>query len=189
LKVVTVATGRDADVLRSLFATTKRSDIEKTYTRFYADRYPEITQSAPIEFKDDETQNQIQTTETYTIANAWTRTASGKCLFEFYASVMDALLKTPVDTQRTMPVSVPFPEHQILRTKITLPVLWNADSLSKTVSDPAFIFQKNLKCAGNKVVLNCEYQSLKDSIRPDEAAQYIQHLNQASKALAYSLSW
>ena len=189
LKVVTVATGRDADVLRSLFATTKRSDIEKSYTRFYADRYPEITQSVPIELKDDEARNQVQTTETYTIANAWTRTAQGKYTFEFYPSAMDVLLKTPVDIQRTMPVSVPFPEHQILRTKITLPAAWSADIISKTVSDPAFVFQKNLKCSGNKIVMNCEYQSLKDFTGPDQAAQYIQHLNQASKALAYSVTW
>jgi hypothetical protein len=37
--------------------------------------------------------------------------------------------------------------------------------------------------------MNCEYQSLKDFISPDETAQYIQHLNQASKALAYSVNW
>ncbi len=190
LKVVTIADGRDADSLRALFATTKRSDIERSYTHFYADRYPEIKMSAPIDFYDDEEQNRTQTTESYTIDNAWTRSEKGgKYSFEFYPSAMAAFLRTPVDTERTMPVSVPFPEHQILRTEITLPAAWPADTVYKTVSDPAFFFQKSLKCSGNKIVMNCEYQSLMDFAGPDQTAQYIQHLNQASKSLDYSLSW
>ena len=190
LKVITIADGRDADNLRALFATTKRSDIEKNYAHFYADRYPGIKMAAPIDFNDDEEQNRIQTTETYTIDNAWTRSEkSGKYSFEFYASAMAALLETPADTERTMPVSVPFPDHQILRIEITLPVAWPAETASKTVSDPAFFFQKSLNCSGNHIVMLCEYQSLLDSAGPDRAAEYIQHLNEASKALAYSVSW
>lgn len=190
LKVVTIADGRDADDLRALFATTKRSNLEKSYAHFYAGRYPGIKLSAPVDFNDDEKQNRIQTTETYTIDDAWTRSdKGGKYSFEFHASAMDAFLKTPVDTERTMPVSVPFPEHEILRTEITLPAAWPADTANKTVSNPAFFFQKNLKCSGRKIVMNCEYQSLMDSAGPDQAAQYIQDLNQASKSLGYSVSW
>jgi len=190
LKVVTVADGRDADNLRALFATTKRSDIEKSYTHFYAGRYPGINQSAPVEFHDDEEQNRVQTTESYTVDNAWTRSEKdGKYSFEFYPTALAAYLMTPADTERTMPVSVPFPEHQFLRTEITLPSDWPADSVKKIVSDPAFIFQKSLKCSGNKIVMNCEYQSLMDSVGPAQATQYIQHLNQASKSLNYSVIW
>jgi hypothetical protein len=190
LKVVTIADGRDADNLRAIFATKKRSDIEKSYTHFYADRYPGIKMSTPIDFNDDDDQNQVQTTETYTIDDAWTQSENGgKYSFEFYQSAMAAFLKTPVDTDRTMPVNVPFPEHQIMRTEVTLPANWTADTVSRTVSDPAFFFQKNLKSSGNRIVMNCEYQSLMDSAGPDEAAQYIQNLNQASKSLGYSIDW
>ena len=190
LKVVTIAEGRDADNLRALFATKKRSEIEKTYTHFYADRYPGIKISAPIDFFDDEAQNRIQTTETYTIDNAWASSEKGgKYSFEFSAPAMAALLEAPADTERTMPVGVPFPQHQILRTEITLPSAWPADTVNRTVSDPAFYFQKSLRCSGNKIIMNCEYQSLADFVEPAQAADYIQHLNQASKSLGYSLSW
>jgi hypothetical protein len=176
--------------LRALFATTKRSDIEKSYTHFYADRYPGINPSAPIEFQDGEEQNRVQTTESYTIDKAWTRSEKdGKYSFEFYPTALTVYLKPPADTERIMPISVPFPEHQILQTEVTLPSDWPADSVKKTVSDPAFVFQKSLKCSGNKVVMNCEYQSLMDSTGPGQAAQYIQHLNQASKSLGYSVVW
>jgi len=190
LKVVTVAVGRDADTLRALFATTKRSDIEKTYTRFYADRYPGIRMADHIDFFDDEAQNAIQTTETYLIDKAWSRSETGgKYSFEFSASALAAFLEAPADTERTMPIGVTFPVHQILRTEVTLPSAWPAETINRTISDPAFFFQKSLRCAGNKIVMNCEYRALADSVEPGQAADYIQHLNQASKALGYSLSW
>jgi hypothetical protein len=190
LRVVTVAEGRDADTLRALFATTKRSDIEKTYTHFYASRYPGIRMADHIDLSDDEAQNVIRTTETYLIDNAWSRSETGgKYSFEFSASALAAFLETPADTERTMPIGVPFPQHQIMRTEVTLPSAWPADTLNRTISDPAFFFQKSLRCSGNKVVMNCEYRSLADSVEPAQAADYIQHLNQASKALGYTLSW
>ncbi len=49
LKVVTVAEGRDADSLRAMFASTKRSDVEKNFTHFYADLYPGIRMSSPLQ--------------------------------------------------------------------------------------------------------------------------------------------
>jgi hypothetical protein len=146
--------------------------------------------SAPIDFEDDEEQNRIQMTENYTIDDAWTRLEKGgKYSFDFYPSAMAALLKTPVDTERKMPVAVPFPEHQVLRIEITLPAAWAAETSNKTVSDLAFFFQKNLRRSGNKIVMNYEYQSLMDSANPDQATQYIQDLNQASKSLGYSVNW
>lgn len=190
LKVVTLAEGRDADSLRALFATTKRSDIEKTCTHFYADRYPGIRMADHLDFYDDEAQNVIQTTENYIIDNAWTRSETGgKYSFDFSAPGMATLLDVPADTGRTMPIGVPFPQHRIFRTEVTLPSAWPADAINRTVSDRAFFFQKNLRCSGNKVFMNCEYRSLADSVEPAQAADYIQHLNQASKALGYTLSW
>lgn len=190
LKVVTVAEGRDADDLRAVFATTKRSDIGENDTSFYANLYPGIKMSAPVQFTDDAEDDKVQTTETYTLDKAWTRSdKGGKYSFDFYASEMAALLKAPVDTDRTMPVGVPYPEHQILRTEVTLPSAWPADNINKTVSDPAFFFQKSIRCSGNKVTMNCEYQSRADSVMPSRATEYIQHLNQASKSLGYTLSW
>jgi hypothetical protein len=102
---------------------------------------------------------------------------------------MDALLKPPLDTERTMPVAAPFPQHQILRTEVTLPILMRTETVSKTTTDPAFSFQKNVKSSGHKIVMNCEYRSLADSAGPDQAAQYIQDLNQASKSLSYTVDW
>ena len=173
LKVVTIAEGRDADNLRELFAATKRSDIEKTYTHFYSDLYPGTKMSSPIAIADDEQQNRVQTTEFYSIDKAWTQPdKDGKYRCEFYPSTIAALLRKPVDIDRKLPLGINFPQHQILRTEVTLPEAWPFDADRKTIFDPAFTFRKAYRCAGNKLVMEYEYQSLADSVSPEQVSQY-----------------
>ncbi len=64
LRVITVANGKDAEGFRREFATTPRAQIEKAYLNYYAATYPEIRQTAPISFTDDESENRIEITET-----------------------------------------------------------------------------------------------------------------------------
>lgn len=190
LKVVTIAQGRDAESLRSYFATTKRADIEKYYTHFYADSFPGIKMSSPIVVEDDEQQNQFQTTEFYSIDKAWIQSDKDKkyrC--SFYPSTLTPLLKTPVDADRKLPLAVGFPEHQILRTEVTLPEAWPTETDTKTVDDPAFTFRRDYRCAGNKIVMEYEYQSLADSVDPDSVGQYLERLNESTKSLGYDLVW
>ncbi|MDR3458471.1 MAG: DUF3857 domain-containing transglutaminase family protein [Verrucomicrobiae bacterium] len=190
LKVVTLAEGRDADVLRELFAATKRSDIEKNYTHFYADLYPGIKMSSPIAVNDDEQQNRIQTTEFYTIDQAWSqadKTAKARC--EFYPSTVAALLKKPVDVDRKSPLAISFPLHQTLRTEVSLPQTWPSESSEKTVDDPAFAFRRTYRCSGTKLVMEYEYRSQADSVSPDRVNDYLQRLSQTSKLLGYELIW
>ncbi len=190
LKVVTIAEGRDADNLRELFAATKRSDIEKNYTHFYSDLYPGIKMSSPIAIEDDEQQNRVQTTEFYSIDKAWTQPdKGGKYRCEFYPSTIAALLRKPVDTDRKLPLGIDFPQHQILRTEVTLPEAWPFDADKKAIFDPAFTFRKDYRCASNKLVMEYEYQSLADSVSPEWVSQYIQRLNQSSQSLGYTLTW
>ena len=190
LKVVTVAQDRDADALREFFATTKRSEIEKNYTHFYADLYPGIRMSSPVAIEDDEQGDRVQTTESYTIDRAWIQQDKDrKYHCDFYPPAIAALLRKPVDTARKLPLGISFPQHQILRTEVTLPGAWPADAGKKTVFDPAFAFRKDYRCAGGKLVMEYEYQSLADSVAPDQVSQYLQELDQSSQILGYTLIW
>jgi transglutaminase-like putative cysteine protease len=190
LSVVTVAQGRDAEKLRAMFATTKLSDIEENYTHFYSSFYPGVKMSSPIVVDDDEDQNTFQTTEYYSINNAWTKSDSGDSYsVEFYPSSIKALLKKPVSTDRNQPLGIAYPAHQILRTEVTLPFQWSYAASDKTISGPSFTFRKSAKCVGNKVITQYEYQSLADSVSPDDVSDYIDQLGQCSKILGYSVVW
>jgi len=190
LKVLTVYEGRDADYERALFATAKRSDIEKADTHFYADLYPGIKMASPIDVDDDSQKNQFQTTEYYTIDGAWKRSdKDSRYRCDFYPSTIAALLKKPMDAQRVLPLGVRFPENQILRTEIILPEAWPADADSWTISDPAFYFKKDSRSQGGRIVMQFEYRSLADSVPPERMAEYLQRITQASDSLGYRLTW
>jgi hypothetical protein len=190
LKVVTVAEGRDADRLREFFASTKRNDIEKSYTHFYAEAYPGIKMASPVAIVDDEARNRIQTTEMYALDKAWTQSDKDKRYrFQFYPSTIAGLLKKPVDTDRKFPLGVNFPEHQILHTEVTLPGSWTDEADKKTIFDPAFTLSKSCRRVGGKLVMDYEYQSLTDFVPPERVGQYLEQLNEGSQALGYALSW
>jgi hypothetical protein len=190
LKVVTVAEGRDAETLRELFATTKRSDIEKNYTHFYSEYYSGAKMASPIVVADDPQQNRIETTEFYSIANLWgapDKSQNYHC--DFYPANIFALLKKPVDLERKSPLGVNFPQHLHLRTEVTLPGTWAPEADDKRVDDPAFFLQKASQCAGNKLVMEYEYKTLVDWVAPNRVNEYVQRLNQASQLLGYTLTW
>jgi hypothetical protein len=190
LKVVTVAQGRDADSLRELFATAKEPDIEKSYLHFYSLAYPEIKMSSPIVVEDNEDQDTFQTTELYSIDNMWTRLDSGaKYECDFDPVSMDPFLKKPTDTDRTLPLGISFPEHQILRTEVTLPDDLSSTVGEKTISDNAFIFRKKRNSSGNRMVVEYEYQSLDDSVSTERVGEYLGHLDECSKLLGNSVTW
>jgi hypothetical protein len=189
-KVVTVAEGRDADRLRETFATTKRAEIEKNYIHFYSGIYPGIKMAAPLEIQDDESQNRFQVTESYTIDNAWVKNEKGgKYRCDFYPSNLEFLNNKPVDTQRKLPLAVSFPQHQILRTEITVPTAWTYEKENKSVVDPAFVFQKQSHRAGNMLVLEYEYRSLSDSVPADRVEEYLRNLASVSKCCGDEFVW
>lgn len=192
LKVVTVAEGRDADELRAMFANTKRSEIEKSFTHFYADSYPGTTLAAPIEVQDDEAANRFQTTEDYTIDKAWIKSDDGKYRCDFYPFSIAALNQKPADTRRSLPLGLGYPAHRILRTEITVPPAWNAwtfQKVDKVVNDPAFVFSKQARRAGNQLFLTYEYQSLSDSVSPDRMGEYLENCDQVAKSCGNVFSW
>jgi transglutaminase-like putative cysteine protease len=190
LKVVTVADGRDADDLRATFAGTKRSDIEKNYTHFYAEQYPGVQMAAPLEIVDDGALNRFQITEYYTIDHAWVRSdKDGRYRCEFYPYCLTALTQKPVDTQRQLPLAVAFPQHRILRTDITLPEAWSLADENKIVEDPAFSFRKQASHTSTRLVVEYEFQSLADAVPAERTGEYLQRLETVSKSLGNTLVW
>lgn len=190
LKIVTVANGAATDDLRAVLATTKREDIEQSYLHFYSGIYPGIEQSQSLAIEDDERQNQIMTTENYTIKNFWTRPDNRspyEC--EFFPLEISDLFKKPVNQNRAMPLSVPFPVHKILKTEVMLPMGATMRGENKTISDPAFFFQMKVKNFGTKLEMDYEYHSLADSVPADLAANYFNHLDEANRSLGFGLVW
>jgi len=94
-----------------------------------------------------------------------------------------------VDTDRSQPLRITFPEHYILRTEVnTLAPLPYTPS-DMTISDPAFTLRKSGLCVGSKLIMQYEYQALADSVSPDEVSDYLQRLDECSQALGVTMTW
>ncbi len=190
LRVVTSAEGGDAESLRQLFATNKRTDIERQFTHYYVEAYPGIKTSAPLEIDDDPAENHFQVTEYYSIDPAWDHSDEDhQWRVGFYPYGIAALMKPPVDTTRQMPLGINCPVHQILRTEVTLPQSWSLDPDNKNYYDAAFSFRKTCRCSGRRLVMEYEYQALADSLPPEAVPDHLQRLNQALQSMGYTLTW
>jgi transglutaminase-like putative cysteine protease len=190
LKVVTVAEGADAETLRMKFATTPRDQIEKSYLAHYSAVYSGTKQAQPLQFVDDEQHNRIEVTEFYTIDRMWTPSERNKSYYcQFFPYDINDLLKQPVDKARSMPLEVPFPQHRIVRTEVTLPRAWPASTQNKVITDPAFSFRMNSRRSGTSLVVEYEYSSQTNSVPAQRTAEYVQRLNTAAQSLGSTLVW
>jgi transglutaminase-like putative cysteine protease len=190
LKVITVAEGAEAEGLRAQFATTTRDEIEKQFLNFYASLYPGIRQTSSIVFVDDARQNKIQVTENYVINEFWRYYSEDKAYrCQFAPHNIESLMSKPAVSFRTMPLGLPFPQHQIYRAEILLPRSWPTKSQTKVIEDPAFFFRSDTSTSGRKTFLNYEYRSLADSVSADQVSSYIRRLDESQQYLGDSLIW
>lgn len=190
LKVVTVAEGRDAEVLRQIYATEKLTEIQARYTHLYSTIYPKIKMSSPMLVEDNEEQNRFQTTAFFSIDDVWGQPDKNQgysC--QFYPVSISRLFDKPDNTDRRQPLAVDFPQHQILRTEVTLPVPMPFAASDRTISGPSFTFRKFGRSAGERLMMEYEYQSLADSVSPDDVSDYLQRLDDCSKILGDTVVW
>lgn len=188
LNVVTVATGQVAEDLRAELATTPRAEVERAYLNYYAKLYPEVSQNAPINISDDEQQNKLEITESYSIPHMWERFSDNhpyQC--QFNPANFATLLQTPSVTRRSMPLAVTFPANEVYKIEATLPGNFIFGFEDKKVDDPAFHFRSAVTGDLRKLVLQYEYKALADSVTPQRSAEYIHHLDQARQQLVYVL--
>jgi transglutaminase-like putative cysteine protease len=188
LKIITIADGADADAMRRRLATTTPSEMENDNLNAFAALYPGITRSAPLEHTDDEKANEIVVTDYYQIANFWSALPTGPgYICRFYSFNVDRAVKKPLVSFRSMPLALKYPEHQVFRAEITLPLSNPVAPGTWAVNNPAFHFHKTVLRSGGKVLLEQEYDTLADSVPVDALPNYLSQLDQASDLLGYSL--
>ncbi len=188
LKVITIADGADADVLRRRLATTEKAVMANENLNAFAALYPGITRAAPLEFTDDQMANEIVVTDSYQIANMWSPLPTGPgYLCRFYSYNVDRAVKKPLVSFRSMPLGLQYPSHQVFRAEITLPLSVPIEPARWAINNPAFHFHKTVVRSGGKILLEQEYDALKDMVPVDELPAYLSQLDQVSDLLDYAL--
>jgi hypothetical protein len=189
MKVVTIAEGPDAEHFRAEYATTARNEIEQGNLNYYAKFYPEITETAPLVFTDDEQQNKIEVDEFYSIRKIWTRLPVETFYHcRIYPENIEASVVAPSISLRSMPLGVAYPLHQIFRAEVVVPVLSTILADDQTVRNPAFYYHRTVSTAGGKLFLECEYRALSDVVYPNAVPLYVRQLSAAAELWGYTVS-
>ena len=139
LKVVTVADGPDADMMRREFFTDGRVVWQTRDLSRFAGIYPEIELAAPMDYWDNEEQNEVVTTEYYQIDRMWLPAARGGGFFcRFYPLNIAWVTRPPQVTFRSMPLGLAYPSQEVFRAEITPAQVVPVDLTDRTISSPAF---------------------------------------------------
>lgn len=190
LKIVTVAEGRDAEWLREKLATTSRDEIARDHLNYYSHFYHDIAPSDPLVFTDNEDLNAVEVDEFYSIRNIWSVPAGAsyaRC--EVYAhNIADAMGEPALTMQRTMPLGVPYPEHEVFHAEVVVPPLSIVAPDEKTFENPAFYFHRALTVGEGKVYLSYDFHTLADAVPPDGVGAYVQQLRAAAALTSLAIS-
>jgi transglutaminase-like putative cysteine protease len=186
----TLAEGMDADQLRGNFADQGRETQEKNYLNYYAHQYPKIKTTKPLEVFDHREQNTFETIEHYQIREFWTLEDDKKnydC--DFYPQVIRDLFNEPTTTLRSMPLGVTYPCHNILKTEVRLPGAWPLTNETDHFQSTVAKLEARREVSSNSFQMEYEYQTLTNSVSPEDMPAYITTLGQMKDAMGYSLFW
>ena len=184
--VTTSYSGSFADDTRDDFNTTSRYELLKTYRNYYLDYYQDIIADS-LAYEDNEKTGVFTTTEYYTIRNLWeSKNGTKKASFSSY--VIDGIIKKPKETQRTMPYALQYPAHYKEEVEIDLPEDWGAEESVKKLKNEGFEMAANFSYHDRKLLLQYEYESLKDNILPGETEKFLNDLKERDQDFSYELT-
>jgi transglutaminase-like putative cysteine protease len=189
LKVVTVAEGEDAVALRARHSTTTREQLDREDLDFFARLYPQISQTEPSVFIDNESANRVETDEFYRIDGDWSPPPSGSVwsTFHIYSYNVDGAVRLPGLTVRSMPLGISYPRHEIFQAEAWLEAANFIPGDDQTIKNPAFYFHRSVNLNGHKLTLEYEYRALTDYVRVPAVPEYARQINQASDLLGFTI--
>jgi transglutaminase-like putative cysteine protease len=188
LKVVTVADGPDAEMMRKEMSTDGRAAWQTRVLNDFAALYPDIELAAPLDFLDNEERNEVVTTEYYQIGRMWNPTPLGVgWVCRFYPGNIQWAARKPAVSFRSMPLGVAYPKNEVFRAEITSAQVVPVDFMDRTIAGPAFFFHKIVAVRAGKILLEEDYNSLTDAVPVEAMPEYLRQLGEANDLIGFSL--
>jgi transglutaminase-like putative cysteine protease len=190
LKVTTVATGADADVLRRTFASSSLEAMEKIYREFYLSDYPEIEVVTPLEMEDDTASNRITVREHYRIKGLWFRNdePSKTPVVNLYARFFASYVFVPEEIKRKSPYRIGHPVNVRHQIEVTMPEEWHIEPENMKESLPYGDYHYYSNGNGAVCTISYEWKSKRDHLKPEEYKSYRTLMGNADKKLRWVFS-
>jgi transglutaminase-like putative cysteine protease len=188
--VTTRMLGFVAENMRNRIAARGIGEIEDQYLNFYAKRFAAIKTAAPMEFTDDEKNNELVMVEKYTLPDFWVYSKEKRRQTGHIESAgLVSNLYQPDKLIRTSPLAVAHPRDLEEVTEVLLPEAWEVTPQPVEVNDPAFTYRHGAQTleGGMKLVFTDTYRTLADRVSPERVAAYAKNLDTAYEAVGYHL--
>lgn len=187
---VTTVEGERAESTRYLLATTSFEELQKSYLNYYAASFPGLSIVKPMQVQDDERNNRIVLTESYSIPNFSEWSESGKRhTAEIPVPDVDELLRGPGSPIRNAPLLLSHPLDVTVTTETVLPSEWTIKPSTTRVDDPAFTFERSIKSGGDRFTITDRFTSLADEVAAADTQRYVGNLGRALNETGYQLQW
>jgi transglutaminase-like putative cysteine protease len=190
LSVTTKYKGYQAEVHRSLFASTDLEIIQRHYLAYYATLYPEIKAIADLTYIDDSrnTDNEVAVEEFYRIENIWVESGedTGSSYVRFCPLQLESMVSWDSTPDRTMPYYVGRVDyrHEFF---IDLPEPWPITPEEVYITGDGFEYRATFSSQNRQVRLVYEYRRTKEYIEPEDVAGFVTKHDRIQRNLSYYL--
>ncbi len=188
MRVETRYRGGVADHQRASMRSTSIDELQRRYEDFYSARYPGLRSEAPPEVNDDETANEVRTTERYSVPDFWhfSRQEDGY-VGTFEPLELARAVPSATASRRTMPLAVT-PTYIRYTIQAHIKQGWFITPREERIETPAVRFTYGSRSRGDTLRLTYEYRTVAEHVAPAAVADHAEQLSRIDKLLTYTVS-
>ncbi len=190
IELTTIYSGRHADQMRSQVSSNTKEDLQDEYLHFYANLYPSIEVSDPVDFIDGKRdgENVFTIVESYTCSDIWELLDDSVGLYlEVYPILLESYLSFPSSPTRTMPydVSTVLDYEQV--TRVNLPEPWTIENDPTLIEREGMKYTSHQELYGNTLKVFHEFSIDLDWLEPEEAAGFLADVEDIRESMNFAL--
>lgn len=192
LSIRTTYTGADADYQRAEFARTPLENIQKNFTEYYANLYPDIASNGDLKFTDSRNDNVFIVEEHYKIPTFWKPVPDEP---NKYTGVIQPMpLTTYFDVpkniqQRSTPYALSYPVDIYHNIHVRVPEEWSIAPIDDVIENEFYQYEYTVKKNGREISKNTHYKTKSDHIPPDRVAEYVADHTKMYNQLVYEFTY
>jgi transglutaminase-like putative cysteine protease len=190
LEVISEFRGVSAESIRTYFQTNNKEDIQKHYLRYYAQRFPQIYSTKPVDYQELPGGVGCAVTEYYVIPGIWQIT-DDKTQYKvtLHPNDVDQEMGTPGAVRRNDPLAVNHPVDMTQEIHAEMFEDWPLKPSHRDVSNAFFRFRHDSKGTGSKLQMHYSYTSLVDQVSVTDLPSYDTTLRTLKDSLGYTLTY
>jgi len=190
LTVRSIFRGRDAENSRAGFSNNSRSDLERHYLNYYAQRYSGVRSDGAVCVEDAAASNVLSISERYTVSAIWVpdQTQTNRQVATFNAQDLQPYVEQPATVLRTMPLGLPYPVDIRHTIEILLPKDFSSEPEHNVIRDPYLHFEFTSAHTNRVITLTYHLRTLADAVPVTALAEHLALRRKISRSLEYALT-